>query len=339
MNEPDPGCEVDSPMPHSTAHRRPQHLRVARLAILAACLADSSVVRGADDPPRQDPKPAGRIFVRALYAGDQPDGKPQGIIALDPDTGQVDVTHPLLTPGDPSPDGRLVAYSREGGDRPKDEAGIWLYDTGGEAPPRRIFDRPGETSWTDGGKSVVIAVNVKDDQWETWRVARDGTGPVKLPIPDDMLVLDASPDGTWLAARTVGGDPKHRGRLSLIHPDGTGIRHLTEGSANDNVFTVFRFSPDGREIAYVEVRVVNGVRMSRLYLADIDGKNRRELPVGFDRGVTAVPVWSPDGSRLALGLVAPQMSAIAVVDRDGKNFRRLPLPPWPWFFTLCGWSR
>lgn len=170
-------------------------------------------------------------------------------------------------------------------------------------------------------------------------VARDGTGRVKLPIPDSMLVLDASPDGTWLAARTVGGAPEHRGRLSLIHRDGTGVHHLTEGSANNDVFTVFRFSPDGREIAYVEVRVVNGVRMSRLYLADLDGKDRRELPVGFDRGVTAVPAWSPDGSRLALGLVAPQMSAIAVVNRDGKNYRKLPLPTWPWFVTLCGWSR
>jgi Tol biopolymer transport system component len=260
-------------------------------------------------------------------------------MALDPETGQADVTYPILTPGDPSPDGRFVVYSKLGGDPAKDEAGIWVYDTAGDDTERRIFDRPGEPAWTDRGKSVVVAVNVKDDRWETWRVGRDGTGRVKLPIPDGMLVLDASPDGSWLAARTVGGDPEHRGRLSLIRPDGTGIRHLTEGSANKDVFSVFRFSPDGREIAYVEVRLVNGVRTSRLFLIDVDGKNRRELPVGFERGLTVSPSWSPDGSWLALGLVAPQTSAIAIVDRDGKNFRRLPLPPWPWFFTLCGWSR
>ena len=182
----------------------------------------------------------------------------------------------------------------------------------------------GEPSWTDDGKSVVIAVNVKDDQWETWRVARDGAGRVKLPIPDSMLVLDASPDGTWLAARAVGGDPEHWGRLSLIHPDGTGIRHLTEGSAKKDVFSIFRFSPDGREIAHVEVKTVDGVRTSRLFLVDLDGKNRRELPVGFDRGVTAVPVWSPDGSRLALGLVC----APDVRDRRGQP-RRQELPQAP----------
>jgi Tol biopolymer transport system component len=154
-----------------------------------------------------------------------------------------------------------------------------------------------------------------------------------------MLVLDASPDGSWLAARDVGPDSKHWGRLTLVRPDGTGAHHLTEGSASKDLFTIFRFSPDGREIAYVEVRTVDGVRTSRLFLVDLEGKDRRELPVALERGATAVPAWSPDGSRLALGLAGDQTSAIAVVDRDGKNFRKLPLPPWPWFFTLCGWSR
>ena len=196
----------------------------------------------------------------------------------------------------------------------------------------------GEPSWTDHGKSVVIAVNPKDDRWETWPVNADGTGLARLPIPDGLLVLDASPDGAWLAARDV-GDPKHWARLTLIHPDGTGTRHLTEGSAGKDVFPIFRFSPDGREIAHVEVRTVDGVRTSRLFLVDIDGNHRRELPVALRRGATATPAWSPDGSRLALGLTGPQTSAIAVVNRDGKDFRMLPLPPWPWFFTLCGWSR
>ena len=113
-------------------------------------------------------------------------------------------------------------------------------------------------------------MNLKDDRWETWRVNADGTGRVKLPIPDSLLVLDASPDGAWLAARDV-GDAKHWARLTLIHPDGTGTRHLTEGSARKDVFPIFRFSPDGREIAYVEVRTVDGVRTSRLFLVDIDG--------------------------------------------------------------------
>ena len=322
-------------MPISIAHRRS---RFTRLVAIVGCLVFGPTARGAGDPPQADPKPAGRIFVRALYNGAEPGVKPEGIVALDPDTGQVEITYPVLSPGEPSPDGRFIASSRLGGNRPGEEAGIWVHDTGGGQPPRRIFDRPGEPSWTDRGQSVIVAVNVRDDLWETWRVDRDGAGRTKLPIPDGLLVLDASPDGSWLAAREV-GDAKHWGRLTLIRPDGTGTRHLTEGSAAKDLFTIFRFSPDGREIAHVEVKTVDGIRTSRLFVVDIDGNNRREVPVALGRGATAVPAWSPDGSRLALGMVGPQSSAIAVVDRDGKNVRRLPLPPWPWFFTLCGWSR
>ena len=326
----------------TAANRRLRLGRLLQLWTPAACAAIvfslPAPARGGDEPPRQDTKPTGRIFVRALYLGDQPGGKPQGIIALDPDTAQAEVTYPVVSPGEASPDGRFLVYSRF--DNPKGAGGIWVYDTGGDQPAWRIFDRPGEPSWTNHGKSVVIAVEVKDDRWETWRVNRDGGNRIKLPIPDSLLVLDASPDGTWLAARTVGGDPRHWGRLSLIHPDGTGLHHLTEGSANNDVFSIFRFSPDGREIADVEIRTVDGIRTSRLFLVDVDGTHRRELPVAFEKGVTvSQPSWSPDGTRLALGLVAPQASALAVVDRDGKNFRKLPLPPWPWFFTLCGWSR
>ena len=50
----------------------------------------------------------------------------------------------------------------------------------------------------------------------------DGTGRVKLPIRETDVVLDSSRDGTWLATRTAPGQATHRGRLTLVHPDGTG---------------------------------------------------------------------------------------------------------------------
>lgn len=325
-------------MPRSTAHRRSHRGRLAALAALAVCLVFHPTAPGTDDPPRTDPKPAGRIFVQAYYFGTEPGAKPEGIVALDPDTGQPQVTYPLRTPGEPSPDGRRFVYPRWGNTVPENETGIWVYDANGAGSSRRIFDRKGEPTWTDQEKSVVIAVNPKDDLWETWRVNADGTGRVKLPIPDGLLVLDASPDGVWLAARDL-GDAKHWARLTVIHPDGTGTRYLTEGSPERDVFPIFRFSPDSREIAYVEVKTVDGIRTSRLFLIDIDGKNRRELPVTLRRGATAMPVWSPDGSRLALSQASPQVFDIVVVGRDGKGLRKLPLPPQSWSFRLCGWSR
>ena len=133
---------------------------------------------------------------------------------------------------------------------------------------------------------IAAPVGQRLAKFETWRVNADGTGRVKLPIPETEGVVDCSRDGTWLATRTGAGDATHRGRLTLVHPDGTGARYLTEGSANDLSFSfsMFKISPDGRNVAYVEIKIVNGLDQYRLILMDIEGKHRREIPVPIESG-------------------------------------------------------
>ena len=171
----------------------------------------------------------------------------------------------------------------------------------------------------------------------------DGTGRIKLPIPETDAVLDCSRDGTWLAMRTVGGEPTLRGRLTLVHPDGTGARHLTEGSANDLSFSFFLFkiSPDGRSVAYVENKAVNGLHQSRLFIVDIEGKRRREVPVPIAQGTMPHVCWSPDGSRLALNLHDDRTKegSIGLVNLDGSALWKVPLPPGRWNLNVCDWER
>jgi hypothetical protein len=104
-------------MPLPIVPHRSRRVRFARCLSLVAGLAILPAHRPAlgEDPPPGDRKPAGRIFVRALYCGTEPGVKPEGIIALDPDTAQAEITYPVTTPGDPSPDGRFVAYGLSGG--------------------------------------------------------------------------------------------------------------------------------------------------------------------------------------------------------------------------------
>src|SRR5262249_24140456 len=176
----------------------------------------------------------------------------------------------------------------------------------------------------------------------TWRVNADGTGRTRLPIPETDLVLDCSRDGTWLATRTIGGEPRHRGRLAVVHPDGTGALHLTEGSANDDLFFIFKISPATRSIAYVEVKTAAAgeVRSSRLFVADIEGRQRREIPIPFEPDTAAGVTWSPDGSRLALNPMSGRTKegSIFLVDRDGSDFRKLPLLPGRWNLHVCDWT-
>ncbi len=187
-----------------------------------------------------------------------------------------------------------------------------------------------------------MPVGTEYRKFETWRVNADGTGRTRLPIPDGDLVLDCSRDGTWLATRTIGGEPAHRGRLTLVHPDGTGARYLTEGSANDDLFSIFKISPDGRSVAYVEIKTVGDVRHARLFVVDIEGQHRREIPITFEPGTTVdcllVARWIAAGIELDRQ-AGPRIGRSPLVDLDGSNLRKLPLPPGRWNFAVCDWER
>ena len=68
------------------------------------------------------------------------------------------------------------------------------------------------------------------------------------------------------------------------------------------------FSPDGQQIAYVAAHAdVAGVRRNRLFVAQADGSDPREVPLGELPPATVTgaeviaeqPAWSPDGRQLA----------------------------------------
>ena len=170
-------------------------------------------VSSKDDPSRKGKEQGGEIVVRAsdLSRRGDDDGF-AGTVAIDPKTAEWRTIYKGLSmgPGRVSPDGRYIVYSNLGVDPDDDRAGIWIYDMKGETAPRRIFERRGEPFWMNNGHQVVIASPIGQtwEKIETWRLNADGTGRVKLPIPDSELVLDCSLDGTWLATRTIGGDPK-----------------------------------------------------------------------------------------------------------------------------------
>ncbi len=301
-----------------------------------------------DEPPRAKERRTAELVVRAADVSRDLGAEAfMGIAAIDPETGKWQTIYKgrSIGPGRVSPDGRYLVYSSPGANLPPALTGIWVYDmTGQRTLPRRIFDRRGEPFWINDGRQVVIGTwtDPGSDRYETWRVNADGSGRTRLPIPEGDLVLDASRDGTWLATRTLGGDPNHIGRLTLVHPDGTGARYLTEGSAKDDRFSIFKIAPDGRSVAYAEITTVDKVRHAELFIVDIEGRQRRRIPSHFEPGTTVGVNWSPDGSRLVLNLTSGEdrQGSIVLVDLDGPNYhlRKIPLPPGRWNLQVCDWT-
>ena len=119
------------------------------------------------------------------------------------------------------------------------EAGIWVYDLTGQTPPRRIFEREGPTFLVEqrpaghhrrAGRRPSIGTSRPG---VSMPMARAGPG-CRSPTTTSSLIAPATARGSRRGPSAA--NPTHKGRLTLVHPDGTGARYLTEGSANDDLF-------------------------------------------------------------------------------------------------------
>lgn len=129
---------------------------------------------------------------------------------------------------------------------------------------------------------------------------RDGVGDVRTPQPATNL------ETLYYASATTPGVR-------------TPILQLS-AATSDQVF----IDPSGSAIAYF--RQDSNSAVTGLYLLDVTvGISGRILPIPslLQRGFFNEPVWSPDGSRLAIALETGYALDIFTVTRDGGTFRNL----------------
>ncbi|MBM3273688.1 MAG: PD40 domain-containing protein, partial [Candidatus Sericytochromatia bacterium] len=100
-----------------------------------------------------------------------------------------------------------------------------------------------------------------------------------------------------------------------------------------------RLSPDGKRLAYLSSRHQDSYLYLRghvmgflsLMVADPDGRNGREIPMG--KGRTSTYAWSPDGKQLVLSVASEDEQSgdpafnLFVCDADGKNGKQLTRLP------------
>ena len=103
---------------------------------------------------------------------------------------------------------------------------------------------------------------------------------------------DPSPDRKWVVFYS---SVQPEGDLYVARTDGTGLRQLTSGA--DPIDRMPRWSPDGQWIAF------HSIRGKDQYLWKIrpDGSDLQQLSPLPD---AIYPVWSPDGSRIAVLMAA-----------------------------------
>lgn len=153
-----------------------------------------------------------------------------------------------------------------------------------------------------------------------WLVPSDGSRPARQITFSERGESQPqwSPDGSgvaFLSARgTANGDEQPRTEIYVLRLDGGEAEKITE--AKEGV-TGFRWSPDGKRIAFLSVdslpktseaarkrrddpQVYEGdFRLSHVWVVDVGTKKESELVHTTQFTVRGAPTWSPDGKRLA----------------------------------------
>jgi len=177
--------------------------------------------------------------------------------------------------------------------------------------PRPLVSGPDVDSdpvFSRQGGRIAFVREAPDESRRIMTVSPDGSDVRELAMPGVVKRLDWSPDGSALLASTF--SLEDLSGLKVIQSDGSGSRTL---DLQDFYPQSGSWRPDGRHIAFV-----GNPRRYTAFIADADGTNIRNLPVGVGgvkRG--AGLEWSPDGKHLSfLSSGADRGTVISIADID-----------------------
>lgn len=124
--------------------------------------------------------------------------------------------------------------------------------------------------------------------------------------------------------------------LWAVRPDGTGLRRLTESSANRSDYNP-SWSPDGSVVLFERRKLDESKPGSDEALYEVDAHGRGFRQITHCRGRCwgdGEADWSANGSRIVFGRASgprsapgPSLLAIYVVNADGSHVRRISTPP------------
>jgi TolB protein len=149
----------------------------------------------------------------------------------------------------------------------------------------------------------------------------DGTDVKRITQIGRVYDAHYSPDGQKIIFSRPSGRNNYND-IWIMNADGSNMVNLT--NTPDNIEAFPSFSPDGNKIVYT----FGSPAGIEIYTSNADGSNRKPLTT---RGYDLLPVWSPDGTRIAFtslrGAQIRNGYQIWVVNADGTGLKSVTSNP------------
>ncbi len=197
-----------------------------------------------------------------------------------------------------TPDNRIVYYSERSG-----TGDLWIMDPDGGNQKQLTFDEPKEDGAmvSPDGRSVVFDVASQG----IWRIDLDGGN--RKQLTEYGMFPEYSPDGNWIFYTL----PPERWSLWKVSSDGGEPIRLTEIPAIQPAV-----SPDGKLIAFIEVRHFRGTK--KLKTVSVDGGDSTEIADVMNLAPQFGIAWTPDGRAVAYNAINNGIQEIVSQPIDGS---------------------
>lgn len=316
-----------------SVRRRREIVRSPALMAVALVLAAGGwVVRAQSDVPEAPALPGMLVYTRQSDADvfwdlfvSRGDGQDETQVSDTEDDNSRGEDQPRW-----SPDGREIAFTTF--NRNGDAAKVWRMPyTGGE--PALVAEiaaaDAGYPAWRPDGGAILYAgahSGAGPSSLDLYLALPEASQPFLVTETRDERSPDWSPDGSRIAyaAYDLGPDGETNWwDLRMVAADGSGDAPLVTRAYSTERFP--RWSPDGRQLAYVAFANSVGFGRGVLHLLDVETGEDRELL----RNIGLPVAWSPDGEWLLL-----YNTVISGLELPGRPTAEPPAPSEPQRFGL-----
>jgi Tol biopolymer transport system component/DNA-binding winged helix-turn-helix (wHTH) protein len=214
-----------------------------------------------------------------------------------------------------APDGKKIAFNSNRNGLPA----IYVMNADG-SDVRKISGEAlncGRPKWSADGKKIFFSAQVEaDGPSATYAVSAEGGHLAKF----SNLRGEHSPDDKKMAlVRSLVADSKASAEIFVANADGSGEVRLTK---NNRLDADPAWSPDGRHLTFTcfpDGFVEGEPSNAEICVMNADGGNTIRLT--HNPTLDNMPVWSPDGTRIAFYSARDCKSgqAIYVMNADGSN--------------------